>query len=123
GVQAHETWRPEESTFFKRLKKPHLLALITEVIGAHWCSRMADQKKSQIAGWLGRVFAGNQAATAGMDAAARERIRTWMPARMAYSAEPSDGVIPDAGNVVALTPEAEEEEALPDWMNDLESAA
>lgn len=124
GVQAHETWRPDESSFFKRLKKPHLLALITGVIGAHWCSRMADQKKSQIAGWLGRVFAGNPAATAGMDGATLERIRTWMPAHMGYSTELSDGVIPDTGNVVVLTSEAEEEEeALPDWMNDLESAA
>lgn len=129
NVQAHDVWRPAEATFFKRLKKPHLLALITDVIGANWCSRMADQKKSHIAGWLGRVFAGNPAATAGMDAAALERIRTWMPARMAYFADAGDNAMSDddgtdAGNVVALSLEGEGEETLPEWMmDDQEDAA
>lgn len=85
NIQAHLLWRPEESCFFKRIKKPQLLTLITEVIGGNWCSKVADQTKRQIASWLGRVFAGDNAATSGMDAAALERIAQWMPERMGYN--------------------------------------
>lgn len=138
NVQAHEVWRPDESSFFKRLKKPQLLALITEVIGAQWCSKMADQKKGQIASWLGRVFAGNPASTAGMNSATLERIRCWMPAKMAFFTDPAQETTPEQGeetadvvdhadaqaNVVPMHPEAEVDTgALPEWMADLGDAA
>jgi ParB family chromosome partitioning protein len=138
-VQAHQLWRPCESNFFKRIKKPQLLTLITEVIGGNWCSKVADQTKGQIASWLGCVFAGDNSATSGMDAATLQRISEWMPDRMAYiiaadspssfingeEETDSDEVNPtdDASQSEACLndkssdcEEATTEPSLPDWM-------
>lgn len=114
-VQAHDLWRPAESNFFKRIKKPQLLTIITEVIGGKWCSKVADQTKGQIASWLGRVFAGDNSATSGMDAAALGRISEWMPDRMALIAadSPSPFIIGEEAT------EATQEPSLPDWMSEV----
>jgi ParB family chromosome partitioning protein len=133
NVQAHLLWRPEESCFFKRIKKPQLLTLITEVIGSNWCSKVADQTKGQIASWLGRVFASDNAATSGMDAAALERIAQWMPERMGYNTHS----VPDAkeenhaeerqSSIITLCQPSSESEwkdktDLPEWMQNDEVA-
>jgi ParB family transcriptional regulator, chromosome partitioning protein len=138
-VQAHQLWRPAESNFFKRIKKPQLLTLITEVIGGNWCSKVADQTKGQIASWLGRVFAGDNSATSGIDGAALGRISEWMPDRMEYmiatdnhsffmndeEEADSDEAIPnhdaseseaDVNDESSNCEEATAEPLLPDWM-------
>ncbi len=138
-VQAHQSWRPAESNFFKRIKKSQLLTIITEVIGSNWCSKVADRTKGQIASWLGRVFAGDNAATSGMDTATLGRISEWMPDRMAYmiatdspssfingkEEADSDEAIPthDASqskvcmnNSLSDHEEVTTEPTLPDWM-------
>jgi hypothetical protein len=108
-------------------KKPQLLTIITEVIGGHWCSKVADQTKGQIALWLGRVFAGDNSATSGMDATTLQRINEWMPERMAYmiadNSTPlftNDKAITDSGKVNptdnASQSEAITEPSLPEWM-------
>jgi ParB family chromosome partitioning protein len=138
-VQAHQLWRPAESNFFKRIKKPQLLTIITEVIGGNWCSKVADQTKGQIASWLSRVFAGDNSATSGMDAAALGRISEWMPDRMGYmiatdspsfftndkeeadsdEAIPTDDALQSEACMNDESSDCEEattEPSLPDWM-------
>jgi ParB family chromosome partitioning protein len=138
-VQAHQLWRPCESNFFKRIKKPQLLTIITEVIGGNWCSKVADHTRGQIALWLGRVFAGDNSATSGMDAAALGRISEWMPDRMGYmiatdspsfftndkeeadsdEAIPTDDALQSEACMNDESSDCEEattEPSLPDWM-------
>jgi len=131
NIQANLLWRPEESCFFKRIKKPQLLTLVTEVIGSNWCSKVADQTKGQIASWLGQVFAGDNAATSGVDAAALERIAQWMPDRMEYmiADDASKAIISEliaqGGAPQQIEPVSQalddEESELPQWM--IEAAA
>jgi hypothetical protein len=133
-VQAHQLWRPAESNFFKRIKKPQLLTIITEVIGGNWCSKVADQTKGQIASWLGRVFAGDNAATSGMDSATLQRISEWMPERMDYAMHQSledkkqeqieASPVPTLVLCHAGTEEiaCNEDDDLPDWMRCVEVA-
>jgi ParB family chromosome partitioning protein len=128
GVRAHEEWRPDESSFFKRLKKAQLLSLVADVIGERHCAKLADRTRGEIASWLGRVFAGDPVATSGMDAAALERIAVWTPEGMEYpeggdahqtdsEAEP-EIVETESADVVPIRFRSEEAEtqSLPAWL-------
>jgi hypothetical protein len=123
GVVPHECWRPSETNFFKRLKKPQLLLLIDELLGESWVAKVADQTKGQMVTWLGRVFEGNPSATSGMDAAILERISHWMPKGMTFTAS-NHGATgehrPSAAPETSAS--SEQDDALPDWLMEEEAA-
>jgi len=51
-----ESWTPEKESFFKRISKPELVAIGTELFGEEWGTRNADAKKRDLVNVLSMAF-------------------------------------------------------------------
>src|SRR3546814_515980 len=107
GIDLAAHWRPAADNYWGRVRKSHALEVGAAVIGSSWHSDHAKDKKPVLAKALEAGFAGNGAATLGVDPDTAARAGTWLPPGMAY------GVADDA-----LSPADADTVDVPDRLDD-----
>ena len=128
NVDVRSSWCPTDATVFNRLKKAQLLNLVEELLGDAWRQRLADYKKSALASWLNRLFSGDAAVVAGIDANALQRVQQWLPEGMRFM---DDDPHHDESELELTSPVEQDnvhilsdtDVALPNWMTEAASLA
>jgi ParB family chromosome partitioning protein len=85
GVQPRAHWQPDGALVFSRMRKAQLLALIGTLLDADWQTRLMEQPKGMIVGFLDQLFRGDATVTAGLSADMLARVRDWLPEGMAFT--------------------------------------
>lgn len=87
GASVADYWRPTGDTFFSRRTREQLLAIMREVLGDGWAASSGSEKKSVLADRLHRAFA--DAADPDRTPEQAEKLKTWLPAGMAFGPAPA----------------------------------
>jgi ParB family transcriptional regulator, chromosome partitioning protein len=80
-------WRPGKENFFRRITREQLLAIGREVLGDTWAAASSNEKKSLLVEQLDRAFADSGNPDRPTEQA--ERLKTWLPAGMAFGTAPT----------------------------------
>lgn len=107
GIDFAAHWRPTADNYWGRVRKSHALEVGAAVLGSRWQRDHAKDKKPVLAKALEAAFAGDGAATLGLDPETAARAGAWVPSGMAY------GVSDDA-----LSPADADTVAAPDRLNE-----
>jgi ParB family chromosome partitioning protein len=76
-------WRPTKDSYFGRVSREQLLATGGEVFDQLWLKSHATEKKASLAELLNRAFSDPE--RSGRPAEQVEKLKTWLPAGMAFS--------------------------------------
>ncbi len=87
GASVADYWRPTRDNFLSRRTREQLLAISREVLGETWARSSSDEKKSLLIEQLHRAFA--DPAKYGQTEEQAEKLKTWLPAGMAFGAVPT----------------------------------
>jgi ParB family chromosome partitioning protein len=87
GASVADYWRPTKDNFLKRRTRDQLLAIMREVLGDSWALASSTEKKSLMVDQLHRAFA--DPAKYGQTAEHVEKLKTWLPAGMAFGTVPT----------------------------------
>lgn len=87
GASVADYWRPTKDNFLSRRTRDQLLAISREVLGELWARSSSDEKKSLLVDQLHRAFAG--AANPDRTPEQSEKLKSWLPAGMAFGAVPT----------------------------------
>ncbi|HTU17728.1 MAG TPA: ParB/RepB/Spo0J family partition protein [Gemmataceae bacterium] len=77
-------WRPAKDSYLGRITRDHLLALGRETLGEQWAGSRASDKKAELVDQLDRAFA--DPAKHGRTPEQVEKLKSWLPAGMAFTA-------------------------------------
>jgi ParB family chromosome partitioning protein len=77
-------WRPGKESFLRRITRDQLLALGRNMLGDQWAQSRAGDKKGEIVDQLDRAFA--DPARYGRTPEQVEKLKSWLPAGMAFAA-------------------------------------
>ena len=75
-------WRPAKDSFFARINREQLLALARDTLGEAWVQFRLSDKKAFLVDQIDRAFA--DPAKYGQTAEQVEKLKTWLPAGMAF---------------------------------------
>jgi ParB family transcriptional regulator, chromosome partitioning protein len=78
-------WRPTQDNFLGRITRDQLLAVGRDVFGERWSQSRFSDKKPSLVGQLHRAFADPE--KLGMSPDQIEKLKTWLPAGMAFEIE------------------------------------
>ncbi len=81
GVESY--WRPAKDNFLRRISRDQLLALGRDTLGEQWAQARASDKKAELVEQLDRAFA--DPAKYGRTPAQVEKLKSWLPAGMAFA--------------------------------------
>ncbi len=84
GGRVADYWRPTKDNFLSRRNRVQLLAVGREVLGDGWAISSSGLKKSLLVDQLHRAF--DEPGTSGRPPEQAERLKTWLPAGMAFGA-------------------------------------
>jgi ParB family transcriptional regulator, chromosome partitioning protein len=87
GASVADYWRPTRDNFLSRRTRDQLLAISREVLGEIWARSSSDAKKSLLVDQLHRAFA--DAANPDRTPEQAEKLKTWLPAGMAFATVPT----------------------------------
>ncbi|HLJ95423.1 MAG TPA: ParB/RepB/Spo0J family partition protein [Gemmataceae bacterium] len=80
-------WRPGKESYFRRITREQLLAIVREVLGDTWAAASSNEKKSVLVEQLDRAFADAGNPDRPHDQA--EKLKSWLPAGMAFGTAPA----------------------------------
>jgi ParB family chromosome partitioning protein len=80
-------WRPGRDSYLGRLTRDQLLALGRDTLGESWAQARARDKKAELADQLDRAFADPD--RHGRTPEQVERLKSWLPAGMAFGSAPA----------------------------------
>jgi ParB family chromosome partitioning protein len=80
-------WRPTRDNFLGRISRDQLLAISREVLGEPWAQSHFNDKKALLVDQLDRAFASPEKSGRTQDQI--ERLKTWLPAGMAFGTVPA----------------------------------
>jgi ParB family chromosome partitioning protein len=80
-------WRPGKENFLARISRDQLLALGRDTLGEQWAQSRASDKKSALVDQLDRAFA--DPAKYGRTPEQVEKLKSWLPAGMAFTTGPT----------------------------------
>jgi hypothetical protein len=77
-------WRPGKDSFLSRLSRDQLLAIARDTLGEAWAQPFSKAKKAELVEALGRAFSDQE--LPGRPREQAERLKSWLPAGMAFDA-------------------------------------
>jgi ParB family chromosome partitioning protein len=80
-------WRPGKDNYLGRITRDQLLALARDTLGEAWAQSRASDKKASLVEQLDRAFA--DPAKQGRTPEQAEKLKSWLPARMAFGTVPT----------------------------------
>ncbi len=80
-------WRPAKDSFLSRITRDQLLSIGRETLGDAWAQSRAGEKKASLVDQLSRAFANPD--KSGRTAQQIEKLKSWLPAGMAFDAVPA----------------------------------
>ena len=99
GIDFAAHWRPTADNYWGRVKKAHALDIGAEILGPRWQRDHAKDKKPILAKALEAAFAGDGAATLGLDPQTSARAAAWVPPGMTYGESHDEPSSADASHV------------------------
>jgi ParB family chromosome partitioning protein len=88
GASVTAYWRPDGANFLSRISRDQLLAIARETLGEPWAQSRARDNKASLVGQLERAFAAPDKRP-GQTAEHAEKLKTWLPAGMAFGTVPT----------------------------------
>ena len=80
-------WRPGKDSFLGRITRDQLLAIGRDTLGEAWARSCASEKKAALVEQLRRAFSDPE--KSGRTREQVEKLKTWLPAGMAFDAVPA----------------------------------
>jgi ParB family chromosome partitioning protein len=79
-------WRPGKETYLARVTRDQLLAIARDTLGEAWAQSRSGEKKATLVDQLARAF--DEPAKHGRNPQQAEKLKTWLPAGMAFGTKP-----------------------------------
>ncbi|HVX13336.1 MAG TPA: ParB N-terminal domain-containing protein [Pirellulales bacterium] len=87
GASVADYWRPNGANFLSRVSRDQLLAIARETLGEPWAQSRARDSKASLVGQMERAFA--DPGRPGQTPEQAERLKSWLPAGMAFGSLPT----------------------------------
>jgi ParB family chromosome partitioning protein len=86
GADVAAYWRPGKESYLARVTRDQLLTLARDTLGEAWAQSRAREKKATLVEQLARAFA--DPGKYGHSPQQAEKLKTWLPAGMAFGGKP-----------------------------------